>query len=128
MRRLAAHAGFVHLTGNVHGADKWALLKDADVTVQCSDSESFGLAVVESLACGVPAIVTRTCPWRDIETHGCGFWVDQTAAAIAAALRELAGDPARRKSMGERAKVFARERYAWDAIAPQMAKLYADLT
>ena len=35
--------------------DKWALLRDADVTVQCSDSESFGMAVVESLAAGVPA-------------------------------------------------------------------------
>jgi glycosyltransferase involved in cell wall biosynthesis len=128
VRRLAAHAGFVHLTGNVQGADKWALLNDADVTVQCSDSESFGLAVVESLASGVPAIVTRTCPWREIETEGCGLWVDQTVAAIAAALNDLAGDPARRARMGERAMAFARTRYAWDAIAPQMARLYADLT
>ena len=30
--------------------------------------------------------------------------------------------------MGERAAAFARERYSWDAIAPQMARLYADLT
>jgi glycosyltransferase involved in cell wall biosynthesis len=128
VRRLAAHTGFVHLIGNVHGADKWALLKDADVTVQCSDSESFGLAVVESMASGVPVIVTRTCPWREIETHGCGFWVEQTAPAIAAALRDLAGDPARRAQMGERAMALVRARYAWDAIAPQMATLYADLT
>ena len=66
----------MHATGAIHGADKWALIKDADVMVQCSDSESFGLSVVESLASGVPAVVTRTCPWSEIETLGCGLWVE----------------------------------------------------
>jgi glycosyltransferase involved in cell wall biosynthesis len=127
-RRLSGAGGAVHVTGAIHGADKWALVKDADVMVQCSDSESFGLSVIESLAAGVPAIVTRTCPWREIETSGCGFWVEQTAEAIAAAIGTLAGDPARRAGMGERASVFARDRYSWDVIAPQMARLYAGLT
>ena len=127
LRRLSAHADRVHAPGEVTGPDKWALVKDADVVVQCSDSESFGMAVVESLAAGVPVIATRTCPWREIETRGCGFWVEQTAPAIASALRTLADDPVRRASMGERAAVFARDRYSWDAIAPQMARLYADL-
>jgi glycosyltransferase involved in cell wall biosynthesis len=128
LRRLSGAGGAVHVTGAIHGADKWALVKDADVMVQCSDSESFGLSVIESLAAGVPAIVTRTCPWPEIETSGCGFWVEQTAQAIAAAIGTLAGDPARRAGMGERAAVFARDRYSWDVIAPQMARLYAELT
>ena len=72
-------------------------------------------------------IATRTCPWREIDTHGCGFWVEQTAPAIAAAIRTLADDPARRAAMGERAAVLAREQYSWDAIAPRMARLYAGL-
>ena len=127
-QRLAGYDEAVHFIGDVHGADKWALLKDADVSVQCSDSESFGLAVVESLASGVPAIVTRTCPWSELETARCGFWVEQTAPAIAAALAALAADPRLRAEMGERAIAWARERYSWDAIAPQMARLYADLT
>ena len=85
------------------------------------------MAVVESLAAGVPAVVTRTCPWPEIETRQCGFWVEQNAAAIAVALRTLADDPARRRSMAARAAAFARERYAWDAIAPLMSKLYQGL-
>ena len=127
LRRFSAGPACVHAPGAVHGADKWALIKDADVMVQCSDSESFGLAVVESLAAGVPVIATRTCPWPEIEPAGCGFWVAQTAPAMAAALRTLADDPSRRRVMGERAAVFARERYSWDAIAPRMAGLYAGL-
>lgn len=128
LRRLSAHAGRVHAPGEITGPDKWALLKDADVMVQCSDSESFGLAVVESLAAGVPVIATRTCPWSEIETRGCGFWVEQTSPAIASAIGTLADDAARRARMSERAAAFACEQYSWDAIAPRMARLYADLT
>ena len=127
LRRMSGDVDHVHAIGTVHGVEKWALLKDADVMVQCSDSESFGLAVVESLASGVPVIATRTCPWSDIETSGCGFWVDQTSSAIAEAIRVLADDPVQRARMGERAAAFARDRYSWDAIAPEMARLYADL-
>jgi glycosyltransferase involved in cell wall biosynthesis len=125
--RLAPHASNVHMPGVVGGADKWSLLKDADLTVQCSDSESFGVAVVESLAAGVPVIATRTCPWREIEVHGCGRWVDQTPAAVAGAIRELADDPSLRRAMGARAAAFARERYSWDSIARTMTGIYSDV-
>lgn len=127
LRRLSGFAARVHAIGPIHGADKWALVKDADVMVQCSDSESFGLSVVESLASGVPVVVTRTCPWSEVETHECGFWVEQTAAAIAAAIGTLVRDPVRRARMGERAAAFARDRYCWDTIAPRMARLYEDV-
>ena len=118
----------VHAIDAIHGADKWALLKDADVMVQCSDSESFGLSVVESLASGVPVIVTRTCPWREIETHDCGFWVEQTAPAIAAAIAHAWPTIRRGAPAWASARPPSRgDHYSWDAIAPQMARLYADL-
>lgn len=125
MARLASHASHVHTPGEVNGADKWSLLKDADVSVHCSDSESFGLAVVESLAAGVPVIATRTCPWRDLDVHDCGRWVDQTPAAVAEAMRELADDSSRRREMGARAAAFAQERYSWDSIARTMTGIYS---
>jgi glycosyltransferase involved in cell wall biosynthesis len=125
--RLAPHAANVHTPGAISGADKWSLLKDADVTVQCSDSESFGLAVVESLAAGVPVIATRTCPWREIEVHGCGRWVDQSASAIAGAIRELADDPPLRRAMGARGTALACERYSWDSVARTMTGIYSDV-
>jgi glycosyltransferase involved in cell wall biosynthesis len=123
--RLAAHALQVHAPGAVTGADKWSLLKDAHVTVQCSDSESFGVSVVESLAAGVPVIATRTCPWPELETHDCGRWVEQTPAAIADAIRDLADDAAMRQAMGRRGAAFARDRYSWDSIARTMTGIYS---
>ena len=127
LARLNGQGGQVHAIDGIHGADKWALLKDADVMVQCSDSESFGQSVVESLASGVPVIATRTCPWRELEARDCGFWVDQTAPAIAAAIRTLVEDPARRAQMGTRAATVARDHYSWDVLAPRMVRLYEDL-
>jgi len=127
LESLAGHADAVHAVGAVDGADKWALLKDADVSVQCSDSESFGLSVVESLAAGVPVVATHTCPWRVIEVEGCGRWVEQSTQAIAAAIGEIADDRARAAAMGERAAKFARARYGWDAIARAMTELYASV-
>src|SRR3954468_16209787 len=124
LRRVSAVVDRVHAIGSVHGAGKWALLRDADVMVQCSDSESFGIAVAESLAAAVPVVATRTCPWRELETHDCGLWVEQTAPAIAAAIRLLADDPVRRAGMGERGARFAREQYSWDAIALTMRAAY----
>ena len=128
LRRLPSHAGAVHTPGEIGGDEKWALLKDADALVQASDSESFGVAIVESLASSVPVVATNTTPWRELEERGCGFWVEQSAPAIANALRVLASEPGRRRQMGERAAMFAREAFGWDAVAPGMARLYADLT
>jgi len=126
-RQLASHAGAVHTTGEVSGDEKWALLKDADVMVQASDSESFGVSVVESLASGVPVVATKTTPWRELDERDCGFWVEQTAPAIANALGVLASNAERRRQMGERAALFARRAFGWDAVAPAMARLYVDL-
>jgi glycosyltransferase involved in cell wall biosynthesis len=51
--------------------------------------------------------------------------VEQTPAAIADAIRDLADDPAARRAMGERAAAFARERYSWDSIARTMTGIYS---
>ena len=127
MSRLTAHAGFVHALDAVNEREKWALLRDADALVLCSDSESFGLVVVEAMAAGVPVVVTRTCPWHEVEAHGCGFYVEQSAAGIAQALRELAGNRFLAAGMGARGAALVRDRYSWDAIGRQMAAHYSNV-
>jgi glycosyltransferase involved in cell wall biosynthesis len=44
----------VHWIGEVGEADQSPLLADADARVMCSDSESFGLSVLEAMAAAVP--------------------------------------------------------------------------
>ena len=79
------------------------------------------------MAARVPVVVSRTCPWPEIETRGCGFYVDQSVAAIADALGQLVANRERGAEMGERGAVFARERFGWEAIGRRLAAAYADV-
>jgi glycosyltransferase involved in cell wall biosynthesis len=114
----------VHWLGEVMEPSKWALLADADALVMCSESESFGSSALEALAAGVPVVVTRSCPWEEVEREGCGFWVTQDAGAIAAGLLALLSERGRARAMGEKGRALARAKYSWDVIGRGMADQY----
>jgi glycosyltransferase involved in cell wall biosynthesis len=124
---LAPLDGSVRWTGPVDDREKWALLGAASALVLCSDSENFGLSVAEAMAAGVPVVVTRTCPWPDVEREACGYWVAQDARAIAEALEAIADQPDAARAMGDRGARVARERYSWTAVGRAMADCYADV-
>jgi glycosyltransferase involved in cell wall biosynthesis len=122
---LAASEGTRWL-GELAEPEKWRLLGEARLLLLCSDSESFGMSVAEALAAGTPAVVSRTCPWPELEAHRCGFWVEQTPDALAAAALRLLADPAGARAMGARGRELVRLRHSWPAIGRRMAALYAD--
>ena len=108
--------------------EKWELLRESAVLVMCSDSESFGLSVLEALSVGVPVVVTRTCPWEEIEARECGFWVEQDAESVAEGIERILTDEARARRMSERARALVAERYRWPAIGREMARRYAEVS
>jgi glycosyltransferase involved in cell wall biosynthesis len=124
---LAPLGSRVHLTGAVDEPFKQELFADAAALVLCSDSESFGMSVLEAMAASLPVVVTRTCGWTDIERDGCGWSVDQTAAAIADALERAIADPVGAAAMGRRGAQIARERFSWRAVAERMIACYEDV-
>jgi glycosyltransferase involved in cell wall biosynthesis len=93
----------------------------------CSDSESFGVAVVEAMAANVPVVVTRTCPWEVIEKVQCGFWVEQDAAIISEALRRIVYNPSEAAEMGLRGGALAKSQYSWSNIAAVMLNHYGEV-
>lgn len=113
--------------GPLEEREKWALLFESNALVMCSDSESFGMSVLEALSVGVPVVATRTCPWEEIQAHGCGFWVDQQAESIAAGIEQILGDAALARRMGEKGRQLVATRYRWPAIGRLMMKKYQSL-
>ena len=48
-------------TGPLYDEAKWAAYRDADLFVLPSQSENFGNAAAEAIACGTPVMVTDRC-------------------------------------------------------------------
>ena len=104
-------------------------LAGADVLVHPSVSESFGMAVVEGMASGLPIVCSDMLSFL-VEHGKQGFLVPTRAAddarveALRSALPQLLSDDALRRRMGHAARERAVERYAWERVAEQVEAVY----
>lgn len=129
LKQLAASLGIadrVHFLGHVLGADKVRLLRGADMLVLPSFQESFGLVLVEALACGTPVITTRAVDISpELETSGSSIIIETpTPAAVGGAISQLLRDPARRIDMGEAGRRWVLEYLDRDRVLAQFDGLY----
>jgi alpha-1,6-mannosyltransferase len=93
------------------------LLATADVAVAPGPHETFGLAALEALACGTPAVVSRSSALSELVDPSCGAAVADDPRALAVAVRALArGD---RAALRRRARARA-ERFGWDGSVSAM--------
>ncbi len=131
LARLAAEVGVADrlvFLGEVHGADKAALLHGADLLVLASYSENFGNSVLEAMAAGCPVAVTPEVGIAEaVLASGAGIVADGEPAALGGALGALLADPEARRAMGERGAAAARERFGWGPIAAAMEAVYGRL-
>ncbi|MDX6315651.1 MAG: phosphatidyl-myo-inositol dimannoside synthase [Streptomyces sp.] len=110
--------------GVLHGDALVAAYRRAWVTALISEREVFGMAVVESLACGTPAVVLDD-GWGPsaIVGDGTGVRAEATPEGVAAALREalqLTRDPA----TVERCRA-AGSAYDWQTkVVPRLEEVY----
>ena len=88
--------------------------------------ESFGVAVLEASACGVPVVVSRVGGMPEVVEHQqTGFLVPPgDEVALADALERLVTSQELRRSMGAAGRRFVLERYSWDATARIVEDLY----
>jgi glycosyltransferase involved in cell wall biosynthesis len=67
--------------GMLTGDAKWGAIYNADAFALPSHQENFGIAVVESLACGTPVLISeRINIWREIGEANAGLTADDTCA------------------------------------------------
>lgn len=89
--------------------------------------ELLGQTLLEGMACATPAIGTRVASIPEIVDDGVnGYLVPQNdPAALGAALRRLADNPARAQQMGDAALRTARDRFSWPAVVSRCLEAYA---
>ena len=115
----------VAIAGPLFGEAKKAAYCNADLFVLPSYSENFGIAVAEALSYGLPVITTTGCPWQELETNNCGWWVKPSKVEIESSLRQaLVMAPSQLVEMGNRGRKLVEQRYQWPGIAEQMLEFY----
>jgi glycosyltransferase involved in cell wall biosynthesis len=119
----------VFLAGWYEHAQLAELLCAADVVALASAREQFGLVLVEGMACGRPAVATRSLGPAAIIADGTTGWLvdGDDEEALAGALAEAIDDQAERERRGRAAREVVLERYAWNAIAGRLAAVLENL-
>ena len=114
--------------GGLDDEKKWVAYRSADLLIHPSVSENFGITIAEGLAAGLPVIATKGTPWSDLETRGCGWWIDVGVTPLEVALRKaIDASDATRHDMGERGKELVSEKYTWEAVARKMISGYEEV-
>jgi glycosyltransferase involved in cell wall biosynthesis len=120
--------GEVCFTGALEGELKRSAFAAASLFILPSYSENFGQVVLEALAAGLPVITTRGCPWSEIESRGCGWWVDADEAPLRKALCEaMALEPSELRERGSRGRRWVLGEFDWGRIAADMAQFYSEV-
>jgi alpha-1,6-mannosyltransferase len=85
-----------------------SILASADVALAPGPHETFGLAALEALACGTPAVVSKTSALAELLTTDSGAAADNDPDAIARAVTRIISrpEPFRRHDARRRAEQF----------------------
>lgn len=103
------------------------LLASADVLLHAGVHETFGLVVLEALACGRPVVATNSGAIAELVDESVGTLArDDSVATIAAAVRSLYDRDL--DALGAAARRRVERHYGWDRIFVRQLDRYARLT
>ncbi|HSJ16742.1 MAG TPA: glycosyltransferase family 4 protein [Solirubrobacterales bacterium] len=128
--RAADVAARVHFLGSVPHAGLPGVLRAADLILLTTEPpESFGIVLIEAMACGLPAVATEYPGVRAVIEPGINGVLapPSDAAAVAAALRSVAelGAEGRRR-LGEAGREKAVREWSWPRLVNRMEGAYRE--
>lgn len=119
----------VHFVGG--RADVPAILQYADVFVYSSDHDTFGIAVVEAMAVGVPVMVNDWGVMKEImksaDYPSEHLWETANEQSLADLIENVICNIDRYKHISKHSKPIVRQQYSIDAHICQLSKVYSSL-
>ncbi len=121
--------GRVRFAGWVDQAGAAACLADADALVLPSYDEGLPLVILEALSLGVPVVCTPVGAIGEVLDDGDTALLVPPGdiAALAAALRRLAGEPALAARLSERGRALYEREFTLPVFAERVAALHAEV-
>jgi glycosyltransferase involved in cell wall biosynthesis len=101
-----------------------------DIFVNVSLQESFGVAVIEAMACEKPVVVTEVGGLKEVvEENVSGIFVPPSnIEKTAAAILDLLNDPGKAKRLGKAGRNNVLKKYDWNQNLDDIEKLYKKIT
>lgn len=123
----AGLGGLVHFTGEMPDVDR--AFRAADVFVMPSVREAFGMALIEAMATGVPAIATSIDGVTDAIAgdHGAILVPPRDADALAAALEHVLASPQDAAVMAARGRAHVIAQFGLPVSAERWRSLYDEV-
>lgn len=124
---LSALFEHIYFTGYIKNADLPAILSQAEVFLYPSLRESFGIPIIEAMACGTPVVTSSVTSMPEVAGDAAMLADPAKPDDIASAALQLLSDAALRNQLIdrglERAKLFN-----WENSASQLIAHYRELT
>ena len=117
----------VRFRGKVYDRETMAcLLGSSDVLVSASRMETYGLSLVEAMACGTPVVAFRVGGIPEAAPHNEGALLcePENGAELIDAIERLHENQDLRESLGRRGRQLAMERNSPAAFANAVARIY----
>lgn len=107
-------------------SDVTSFLATFDVGCLVSDSEGFSNSIIENMACGLPMIVTNVGGNVEAVEGGInGYLVPpDNADKLTEAVIDLAGNPEKRRKMGENSRKIVEEKFSLPKMISRYEKYY----
>ncbi len=119
----------VSFTGRIPFNEVSDYFNQLNVLVNISAYESFGVSVIEAMACQVPVIVSDTGGLKEIISNdSLGIKVPVgDEASTTQAIEQLIQSPTRCAELGKNGRQLVLEKYSWEVNLQQMIDIYKSL-
>lgn len=127
LKKMAERLGLprVQFVGEVQGAPKQTLYRNADLFVLPTRTENFGLVVAEALAQQTPVITTTNAPWEGLSEKGCGWWIHLDQATLTSTMRNALSCPSEElAAMGRIGRDWVERDFSMAQVAEKMSDVY----
>ncbi|MEO7803684.1 MAG: glycosyltransferase [Actinomycetota bacterium] len=129
--RLAL-SGKVRFVGEIPDEDRGAYYHAADVFVlpSTSEAETFGISMLEAMACGTPAISTEVgtgTSWLNQDDQTGLVVSPREPRALTDAIKTILGDKTRRHEMGHAAQARVQHQFTKAQMLESLASLYRSI-